>query len=149
MANYYTKLSFSIELPPEAIRWALDLYERIGEVDGEGAVDELVSEGRIPDDEFTAIVRALNAVDYSFRVARESDGIWISHDENACPDVVAQFVQAILTKFDLTQTVTFEWAHTCSRPEVNAFGGGAARVTKGHIEMMTTAMWVSEAADAR
>ena len=41
------------------------------------------------------------------------------------PQQVILFVQRCAEAFGLTGRWGFQWANTCSRPRVNAFGGGA------------------------
>jgi hypothetical protein len=38
--------------------------------------------------------------------------------------------------------VTFEWSHDCSKPRVDAYGGGAAIITAKRIKTMSTCEWL-------
>jgi len=40
--------------------------------------------------------------------------------------------------------VTFEWSHDCSKPRVDAYGGGAAVITAQEIKTMSTAAWLNQ-----
>jgi hypothetical protein len=40
--------------------------------------------------------------------------------------------------------VTFEWSHDCSKPRVDAYGGGAAFITAKEIKTMSTSAWLNE-----
>ena len=51
--------------------------------------------------------------------------LWIRDDVTGDPQQVLLFVQRCAEAFGLTGRWGFQWAHTCSRPRVNAFGGGA------------------------
>jgi len=51
--------------------------------------------------------------------------LWIRDEETADPQQVIVFVQRCAEAFGLTDRWGFQWANTCSRPRVNAFGGGA------------------------
>jgi len=44
-----------------------------------------------------------------------------------------EFVQHLLDKFGIEESVGFEWAHTCSKPCLDAYGGGAAIITATEI----------------
>lgn len=44
----------------------------------------------------------------------------------------------------LNETVGFEWADTCSKPRLDAFGGGAMFVTATEIRGMHTSRWLAE-----
>jgi hypothetical protein len=54
------------------------------------------------------------------------------------------FTQHLLQKFDPKTHVTFEWSHDCSKPCVDAYGGGAAFITAKEIKSMSTAAWLNE-----
>jgi hypothetical protein len=51
--------------------------------------------------------------------------LWIRDDVTGDPQQVLLFVQRCAEAFGLSGLWGFQWAHTCSRPRVNAFGGGA------------------------
>ena len=59
-------------------------------------------------------------------------------------DAVCEFIQHLLQKFDPRGRVTFEWSHDCSKPRVDAYGGGAACITAKEIKSMSTAAWLNE-----
>jgi hypothetical protein len=50
----------------------------------------------------------------------------------------------LLQTFDPGGRVTFEWSHDCSKPRVDAYGGGAAIVTANEIKTMNTGQWLQE-----
>ena len=54
------------------------------------------------------------------------------------------FIQHLLQKFDQKSYVTFEWPHDCSKPRVDAYGGGAAFITIKEIKSMSTAAWLNQ-----
>ena len=51
--------------------------------------------------------------------------LWIRDEVTGDPQQVILFVQRCAEAFGLTGRWGFQWANTCSRPRVNAFGGGA------------------------
>ena len=71
------------------------------------------------------------------------DGIHICHDESIDVESAIAFTQAVLATFDLESQVRFEWAETCSAPRAEAFGGGAAIITKDGAEWMNTVTWLN------
>ena len=85
----------------------------------------------------------------SFRAEVDDDGLWIHSDESGSPGEAARLVQAFLAAFRLDDTVAFEWADTCSRPILDAFGGGAMLVTATDIESTHTGAWIAERLAAR
>ncbi|ODT65215.1 MAG: hypothetical protein ABS75_32475 [Pelagibacterium sp. SCN 63-23] len=51
--------------------------------------------------------------------------LWIRDEESGDPDCVVAFVLACAEAFDLKGLWGFQYANTCSRPRLDAFGGGA------------------------
>jgi len=51
--------------------------------------------------------------------------LWIYSDEYGEPEHVVRFVQRCATAFDLTGPWGFTWSTSCSKPRIDAFGGGA------------------------
>ena len=51
--------------------------------------------------------------------------LWIRDEETGDPQKVILFVQRCAEAYALTGRWGFQWANACSRPRVNAFGGGA------------------------
>lgn len=57
--------------------------------------------------------------------------LWI-HDEDAGdPECVIAFVLLCAEEFDLKGSWGFEYANTCSRPRLDAYGGGAHAIDLG------------------
>ena len=69
-------------------------------------------------------------------------GLWL-HSMYGGVDAVCAFIQHLLQKFDQKGYVTFEWSHDCSKPRVDAYGGGAAFITAKEIRSMSTAAWLN------
>lgn len=51
--------------------------------------------------------------------------LWIRDDRTGDPEHVIRFVKRCADAFDLTGRWGFQYATICSRPRVDAFGGGA------------------------
>ncbi len=85
----------------------------------------------------------------SFRAEVDDDGLWIHSDESGSPHEAARLVQAFLATFRPDDAVGFEWSDACSRPILDAFGGGAMLVTATDIESTHTSDWVTERLAAR
>jgi hypothetical protein len=134
MADYFTNFSFIISLPnQEAQAYALDLAIE-GSSGFQGA--------ELPEDFPTELENVTE--DWCFEVeADTSEGkpaLWL-HSSNGGIDAVCAFIQHLLQKFDPQGRVTFEWSNDCSKPRVDAYGGGAALITAKKIESMTTCEW--------
>ncbi|BAI99157.1 hypothetical protein Sj15T_31500 [Sphingobium sp. TA15] len=107
MADYFTHFSCLLDVgtPDNAAR-ALDLYNALSE---EGASEEPPSDG------------------FLLSIEPEHGGtqLWMRDDMTGDPERLIQFVRRCAAAFGLTGLWGFQYANTCSRPRVNAFGGGA------------------------
>ena len=73
----------------------------------------------------------------------EPQGLWF-HSTCGGIDAVCAFVQHLLARFQPGGCVTFEWSNDCSKPRIDAYGGGAALITAKEIRTLSTAEWVHE-----
>ncbi len=132
MADYFTNLSFIVPLKDDAQKqYALNL-------------SHIASTHRNEDTPLPAnFPESLKDVmeDWTFELEGSEEGIWI-HSSSGGIDAACAFVQHLLQKFDTAPFVTFEWSHDCTRPHADAFGGGAAVITKDEIETMNTSDWI-------
>ena len=105
MADYFTHFSCLLDVgtPQNAAR-ALDLYNRLSE-----AAEDPPSDG------------------FLLSIQPEHGGrrLWIRDDVTGDPQRVIDFVLLCAKTFGLTGCWGFQYANTCSRPRINAFGGGA------------------------
>ena len=76
-----------------------------------------------------------------------SEGLWIVGDEYPHVDLIAAAIHETLKKYNLEQVVAFEWSHDASRPVHDAYGGGAAVISKDEIFIQTTRDILEEAMD--
>jgi len=123
MADYYTQLSFVVKCTPEDRDSLLEMVE------AENEKREEVGDC------------SLGA---NFDV--DEEGVWI-HDEDGYVEVegVADVLQQWLILTDETDLpIAFEWANTCSKPRLDAFGGGAALIRKEGVEFLSTSSWIDD-----
>ncbi|MEA3208556.1 MAG: hypothetical protein QOE70_1613 [Chthoniobacter sp.] len=142
MADYFTNFSLIVPLPDEpAQAHALKLAEQAGAVQ-QG--DEM------PCDFPATLADVLE--DWVFETNPESSagqwGLWL-HSSSGGIDAVCAFIQHLLQKFEPTGCVSFEWSHDCSKPRLDAYGGGAAVITARKIKTMSTGQWLRKHAAAR
>ena len=67
-------------------------------------------------------------IDVLFVVSAEDNepkSLWIRDSTSGDPEHVTEFVRRCGHSLGLTGLWGFEWANTCSRPHLEAFGGGA------------------------
>ncbi len=136
MADYYTK--FSVVLPlenPEQQAYALKLSE---------AAWRYRTEDSPPDADFP-LPDFLE--EWNFNTEAEPDNVIWLHSEEGGVEAALEFIQHLLTHFKLKGCVAFEWAHDCSKPRTDAYGGGAAFVTVDLIETWNTSQFLSQVAD--
>src|SRR5207253_1151360 len=75
--------------------------------------------------------------------SHRADGweIWL-HSSSGGIDAVCAFIQHLLQRFAPGDHVTLEWSNDCSKPRVDAFGGGAAIITARKIKTINTGEWL-------
>jgi hypothetical protein len=137
MADYFTNFSIVIKLASESEQaYALDLAHKAS----------LMQQGdELPTDFPKELADMVE--DWHFEMQADNSttphGLWL-HSMNGGIDAVCAFIQHLLQKFDPKSSVTFEWSHDCSKPRVDAYGGGAAFITAKEIKTMSTAAWLNE-----
>jgi hypothetical protein len=137
MADYFTNFSLVISLANETEQeYALELAHKAS----------LAQQGdELPNDFPKALVDMIE--DWHFETVADNSGtkhrLWL-HSIYGGVDAVCLFIQHLLQKFDLQGKVSFEWSHDCSKPRVDAYGGGAAFITAQEIRTMSTAAWVND-----
>lgn len=92
--------------------------------------------------------RVANDECVGFAASFEDDGrtLWVYSEDSGTPEDAATLVQEFLGRFRPDDTLGFEWANTCSRPLVEAFGGGAVFVTAEEQRWMGSGHWLAEQA---
>ena len=136
MADYYTSFSFVLDLPgAEAIKYAINLATIAADLRWEAEEDRQIQETQFPKE------LELFLDERDFEVAEEKSGIWI-HSNDGGTDAACQFVQHLLDRFGIIEPVSFEWANTCSKPRLDAYGGGAAVITATDINAISSCQWV-------
>lgn len=116
MADFFTHFSCLLDVgTPENAARALDLYNRMMK---ENAAEDPPSE----------------AFHLSIQPEHGGTQLWIRDDTTGDPQAVIDFVLSCAREFNLTGRWGFQWANTCSRPRVNAFGGGAHVLDLGLCE---------------
>lgn len=135
MADYFTNFSLQVRLPDAAAQsYALDLATQASRLNqGDEAGAEFPAELHDYGENWCFEVEA--------DVVEKQPGLWL-HSSHGGIDAACAFLQHLLQKFDPAGQVTFEWANDCSRPRVDAYGGGAAIITAKRIKTMSTHQWL-------
>jgi hypothetical protein len=132
MADYFTHFSCLLDVgtPQNAAR-ALDLYNALSEA---GAAEVPPSEGFL----------------VSIQPEYGGSQLWLRDDVSGDPEQLIQFVKLCAAEFGLSGRWGFQYANTCSRPRLNAFGGGAHILDLGTGETVgwiDTDGWLTTALD--
>ncbi len=141
MADYFTYFSVVVPLRDAAQQqYAVDLAAKAA---GCCFRDE---EASIPDDIPPELAHVLH--EWHFETEeQDKTGIWL-HSQEGGVDAACSFIQHLLKKFEPEGRVEFEWSHDCSKPRVEAYGGGAAVVTADKILTMSTSEWLRQQTDS-
>lgn len=135
MADYFTNFSLVIRLPDEAAQtYALNLAEQASRI----------NQGDAAEPGFPAHLHDYTenwCFEVEADVVEEQPALWL-HSSNGGIEACCAFIQHLLQKFDRVGRVTFQWANDCSKPRVDAYGGGAAIVTARRIQTMSTCEWL-------
>ena len=121
MANFYTRYSsvVAVKLTPEEKAWctrALQLAERRHESRG-----EIMPSVKI-----------------------DHDTIWVQDDDGGDIEETVRMVQTFFKRWRPKAVASIEFAHTCDKPRVGAFGGGAVVFTAETDEWINTGTWAAE-----
>ena len=126
MADYFTQFSCVLEIGSVAnATWALDLYETLRlEYSNEG--EDLLFDVSVD--------------------ATDPQRLLIGDPGSGDTNQVIEFVRRCAHALDLSGLWGFEWANTCSRPHLDAFGGGAVVIDleDGRIvDSVSTNYWLT------
>jgi len=128
MANHHTNFSAVFDVKTaENVKRALEIYAQdCDEEHGDPYEDNffLEREGKEPTSE-----------------------LWIHADVSGSPDSVADFVIRCAREFDLNGLWALQWSHTCDKPRIDNFGGGALIIDLKQariIDCINTEPWVQE-----
>jgi len=154
MADYYVMASFEIPLrTPEESAWAHQLCAI--ELDGDpanvrvqlealGIVTADLGDGVLPDqDEWGG------CWNFEMQVITSPTGgglLWIHSREYFDSTTAAEICRAFLARFEPNGCIIFEWANSCSKPRLDAYGGGGCCVTAEGAEWISTWRAVSDLA---
>ena len=131
MADYFTHFSCLLDVgtPDKAAR-ALALFQSLREADQDAEDPEVAG------------------FDLVHNHAPEGSTLWIHDDDHGDVEAVIRFVLRLSENLDLTGLWGFQYALTCSRPRLDAFGGGAHVIDLGarkSIGWMSSQEWLATA----
>ena len=134
MADFFTHFSCVLDVgTPDNTARALDLYNAL--------MDENAQEDP-PSDAFLL----------SIQPEHGGSQLWIRDGAMGDPQTVITFVLRCAEVLDLKGRWGFQWANTCSRPRIDAFGGGAQVLDLGlrkTIAWTDTSGWLARTLSPR
>jgi hypothetical protein len=114
MADYFTHFSCLIDVgSSEKAARALALFQSLRAADQDADEPEVAGLTLVRQD------------------APEGSTLWIHDDDHGDVEAVIRFVLRLADELDLTGRWGFQYALTCSRPRLDAFGGGAHVIDLG------------------
>lgn len=145
MTDYCTKTCFVIPLEEEQAREALAIMQ-----DFENCLEQ-----RRAGEEMTPLcpetAALIDLADESFEtlgVEGEVDktGLIIT-DTDGVPELelIADFVQAMLHRFEIDEPVEVRYVHSTSRPKLDGYGGGAMLIDRKSVMTFDVESWLPEA----
>ena len=147
MANYYQQFSVELALDNQEEKdWCAD---RIGQLEHTRENEDEEAPG-IGFDGEGDIEKWESRADFQwcFETDAGKPKVWFSAEESGNVEQIASFVQEYLAKFHPDKHWAMEWANTCDRCRVDAFGGGAVFVTAKKVTFMNTGTWCHKQATA-
>ena len=131
MSDYFTHFSCLLDVgsPDKAAR-ALALFQKLRAADQDADDPEL------------------SGFDLVRQDAPEGSNLWILDDEHGDVEAVIRFVLRLAEDLDLSGLWGFQYSLTCSRPRIDAFGGGAHVIDLGarkSIGWTSTHEWLAAA----
>ena len=131
MADYYTHFSCLLDVGTvENARAAHRLYTRLRQEDADR--DEPLCSG----------------FELTLQEGDDARALWIRDDVSGDVKQVVGFVLRLAKEFDLKGLWGFDYANTCSRPRIDAFGGGAHVIdlsSRKSIGWTSTHEWLAAA----
>lgn len=130
MADYYTHFSFEVLVNKEQSAWFLKKLKELEEEQKDSNPNEPYLYG------------------VNIEPDPERDSIWISDDGGQGDlDGLITFLEDFTKRFPRHKPIVLSWAHTCSSPRLNAYGGGAAMIYKGKSSVIDAHSWATSMAN--
>ena len=131
MADYFTHFSCLLDVgSAEKAARAVDFFVELRELDDQAEEPQF------------------HGFDLSRQDGPDSSILWIRDDESGDVESVIAFVLRLAEAIDLTGLWGFEHSNTCSRPRLDAFGGGAHVIDLGArkcVGWVNTQTWLAAA----
>ena len=142
MADYHIKFSLLIDdLSQEEIDWVARALAPVLTDNTREAIREIRNRNIIPDFEPETADMWPDFESDMQNSAGQTD-LWLYSETTANLDHLDAFLISFLRKFRPDEIITYTYADTCSKPRVDAFGGGAVVITADGCHYMHTHQWL-------
>jgi hypothetical protein len=106
MATTYIQSSSFMEIPVDQLKQAEELCGKI--------IEEIIEQqGYCP------------CLEWETKLNYDTSGIWFYNEECFDPEVMKVIAEKMVETLKLNEPFIVSWAYTCSKPEIDGFGGGA------------------------
>jgi hypothetical protein len=124
MADYFTEFSIVMDMSESEKRW-IDRFLVLGKALADESICETI------------------AVKFGESRSGADHEAWFHSFgyQQSSVNALSELLHRFLIKFDRDDVVILQWANTCSKPRVDAFGGGAAVISRLGIHFINTAVW--------
>lgn len=130
MADYFIHFSCRLDVgTPERAARAIDFFAALRDDDNKSEEPQF------------------HGFDLSLQDGPKNGVLWIHDDESGDVEAVTAFILRLAEELDLSGLWGFEHSNTCSRPRLDAFGGGAHLIDLGArkvIGWVNTQTWLAE-----
>jgi hypothetical protein len=151
MADYFEKASFTVPLADEE---ASTVREMVAMLKAFVEAQELHNDPPVVIGAYPSMNELCRYIldnekdqltnEYALEEKEGSSHLWVTHDERFDVEEAALLAQAILRQFDKKSFVAFEWACDCSKPRLDAYGGGSCVVTAKVWGCKTTGAMIAD-----
>lgn len=143
MADYCTHLSFELELPSAGVArqalaslesWRDALFPEVDATASANAAEPLPEQLKQFEGECLGV-----------EISVEANRLWV-RDDGGGPhvDLLAAMLQEALRRYHPDGVIEFEWSSDCSKPRLDAFGGGAIAVWADDMKWSTTSRMLEQ-----
>lgn len=124
MADYYSEFSCAFYAPAEV----LDVLEaKLKAAEGDDVEDD----------------ERLYGVEYSRQKDAEGEFMWM-HGYEPNLEALAGVIAELQEDLQLDSPWGFQYSNSCSKPRLDAYGGGACFIHRGEQEWFNTGRWLDE-----
>jgi hypothetical protein len=131
MADYFTHFSCLLDVgTPERAARAIDFFVALRDEDDKSEEPQF------------------HGFDLSVHDGPKSSVLWIRDDESGNVEAATAFILRLAEELNLSGLWGFEHSNTCSRPRLDAFGGGATVIDLGARKVIcwvNTQTWLADA----